>query len=199
MVVSPCECHTLNYGNDTGGRPEWPQKHAWLQKAYLIPIFWNPIPLPIAYQRHAKRLPKIQTSLPIQFCMGLAPQILQQYLTLVSPSRQTPLNFSIHLDSAELYPNSKAQSRCYHLVQWDTVHSPGHYPGQLAPGCPAWSGGLDRVTSRDSCWPQLLCDYVALWCAMYQWCKTPPRLPTLSPALKGSRVGRSAGSLWRCV
>lgn len=121
--------------------------------------------------------------------------LLEQHLTLVSPSRQTSLNFNTHLGYAELHSNPKAQSRWYQLDAMGL----GHYPGQLAPGGPTWAGGLDQMTSWDPCWPQLLCDYVALWCAMNQWCETPLRLPALSPALKGSHVGRSVGSLWRCV
>lgn len=74
-------------------------------------------------------------SLPIQFCMVLAP-LLQQHLTLVSPSRQNPLNFNFYLGYTELYPNTKAQSRRYQLG----VMGHGPFPWTLS-----WAAGSRRL------------------------------------------------------
>lgn len=197
MAVFPCEGHALNYGNDTGGRPEWLQKHAWLQKAYFS-LYSEILYLskPIAYQWHVRRLLKIQTSFSIQLCMELA-HLLEQHLTFPQGKTLWTLTSTLAMQNCAQTPRPKADGNS--LMPWDLVHSPRRYPGQLAPGGPAWAGGLDQVTSRDPCWPQLLCDCMALWCAVNQWCKTPLRLPASSPALKGLHVGRSVGNLWRFV
>lgn len=63
---------------------------------------------------------------------------------LPSPSRQTPLNFNIHLGYAELHPNPTAPSRCYQLGAMDMVRSPRHGPGQPARDGPARAGGWTR-------------------------------------------------------
>lgn len=131
MVIFPCEGHTLNYGNDTGGKPEWLQKHVWLQKIYLSPyseILY--LSKPIAYWWHAKRLPKIQTSLPsFAWCwLSYCSSILHCYL----PQGNTLWTFNIHLGYAELYPNPKAQSRWYQLGAME--HGP--FPWTLS-----WAAG----------------------------------------------------------